>query len=600
MWRAVIAALMLAYCLPAAYVTLWPDTVRDLASSLALARGEAFPLTGPGPINFGPYAGPAWIWLQAPPLLFVPTFVATSVYVAFVASLKFPALFVLGRRISGPRLGLCMAAAAAFPSAAIYQWIMFFHQNWTDMLVAWLLIVLLIADQRRSLAVVYAAIALLGLAVQIHTTTLFYLPLVGVVLYRIGIRGIRLAAHLLGALALIALWFTPVLFAPPVARGSVAGATERIASDMSRFSFEQLFTTLRTAYVDLPRAIGETYATAAHVPQWAWDLGLAVVGIAVIIGAVLRLQPGRAMRSAFIFALALLACAWTAAVASRAYTSFYLAYFLLPLSATVMGFSLEAAVSARSRWLRATGSTAIALLVISLFVAAYGARAVGRSALIDSRVLAMGDLAHPGDSGVRGTYVTAAARDALAREICAVPGPIVLHGELAHATSTSLRLDYVLHCPESADRIARFGWQPGTHLAFLPDPVAAALGITQGTSIKGLRLLRGVRPYAPGDARPFEKEFNYFERVADEERRPLRKSAIELDAAPHEVIAVYRHKPYATQWNGFKVTRDGTAVEPAHSTFDSWLYRADERGGHWRVEFETDVPQWVEVLAIPR
>src|SRR5437868_6900459 len=151
MWRAVvIGALMLAYCLPAAYVTLWPDTVRDLTASLALARGEAIPLVGPGPINFGPYAGPAWIWLQAPPLVFFPSFVATSLYVALVASLKFPALFELGRRLSGARLGICMAAAAAFPTFAVYQWIMFFHPNWVEALVTATLIVLLIADQRRS------------------------------------------------------------------------------------------------------------------------------------------------------------------------------------------------------------------------------------------------------------------------------------------------------------------------------------------------------------------------------------------------------------------------------------------------------------------
>src|SRR5258708_30070089 len=157
MWRALIAALMLAYCLPAAYVTLWPDTVRDLCASLSLARGEAIPVVGPGPINFGPYAGPAWIWLQALPLVAFPSFVATSVYVAIVASLKFPALYELGRRLSGPRLGVCIAAAAAFPSFAIYQWIMFFHPNWVEVMVTCALILFFIADQRRSLAMVYAA-----------------------------------------------------------------------------------------------------------------------------------------------------------------------------------------------------------------------------------------------------------------------------------------------------------------------------------------------------------------------------------------------------------------------------------------------------------
>src|SRR5258706_10326590 len=116
MSRALVVLLMVAYCLPAEYVTLWPDTARDFAASLSLARGEAIALVGPGPINFGPYAGPAWIWLQAPPLVFFPSFVATSIYVAIVASLKLPALFDLGRRLAGSRLGMCIAVAAAHPS----------------------------------------------------------------------------------------------------------------------------------------------------------------------------------------------------------------------------------------------------------------------------------------------------------------------------------------------------------------------------------------------------------------------------------------------------------------------------------------------------
>jgi hypothetical protein len=184
--------------------------------------------------------------------------------------------------------------------------------------------------------------------------------------------------------------------------------------------------------------------------------------------------------------------------------------------------------------------------------------------------------------------------------VCAAPGAVTLHGELAHAVSTSLRLDYVLHCPASVARIQRFGGTPGAHFAMLPDRVAASLGIAQGKVVRGFRLLPSVRVFAPAEPRPFESQFNYFERVAPEERRPLRKSRVEFDAAPNEIVAVYRHKPYATQWGEFDVTQDGAPVTPAHSTFDSWLYRAGARGGHWRVEFTTDVPQWVEVIAIPR
>jgi len=146
----------------------------------------------------------------------------------------------------------------------------------------------------------------------------------------------------------------------------------------------------------------------------------------------------------------------------------------------------------------------------------------------------------------------------------------------------------------------RLGATPGAHVSALPDRVASSLGIFQGKVVRGFRLLPTVRSFAPAEPRPFDAGFSYFERVPAAQRRPMQKQTVEFDAAPHEIVAVYRHKPYDTAWTGYSVTQDGNAAAPAHTTFNSWLYPAGERGGHWRVEFETDTPQWVEVIAIPR
>src|SRR5688572_28391454 len=85
---ALLAVFFVASVLPSPYAQAWPDSVRDVAASLALARGERFPLVGPQ-INLGPHIGPAWIWLQAPALVFSPSLAAASVYIALVAGLKF-------------------------------------------------------------------------------------------------------------------------------------------------------------------------------------------------------------------------------------------------------------------------------------------------------------------------------------------------------------------------------------------------------------------------------------------------------------------------------------------------------------------------------
>ena len=594
-----IALLMVAYCLPAAYVTVWPDTVRDLASSLLLARGEKIPLTGPGPINFGPYAGPAWIFLQAPPLLFSASFTATSVYVAFVASLKFPALFELGRRLSGPRLGLCMAVAAAIPSFAVYQWILFFHINWVEVMVTATLILFLLADWRRSLAMAYAAILMLGLAVQIHTTTLFYFPLAALVLYRIGVPVRRIPLHLVAMVILVLLWFTPVLFAPPAERGTLGGATTRIASDVAHFHFATIPTALRTAFIDYPISIGRTFGTAAHIPQWAWNAGVGAVWLAIAAGALLRLTT-RQGRGLFLGTVGALVAAWTVGVAVRSFTSFYLLYFLLPLAAVAFGLSLESLLASRALALRVAGSAALALIAVSLGASAYGARAIGRSGIIDTHLLAIGDLAHPQDISVRGTLVGAAARDALAIEACAIPASTVtLHGELAYALSISLGLDYRMHCPRSADRFLVFGKAQGVHLAALPESVVPLLGIAQDKPATGVRLLPFARPIYPEQGHPFAKGFSYFERLPDAERQPMQRVLVEFDAKPHELVLVYRHKPFASAWSQYQVMQDGAPARPAFTTFDSWIYRAGDTGGHWTVSVETDAPQWVEVFALP-
>jgi hypothetical protein len=601
-WRAasafapalVVGLLMFAYCFPAAYVTIWPDTVRDLGASLLLARDGKIPLTGPGPINYGPYAGPAWIFLQAAPLLFSASYVATSVYVAIVASLKFPALYELGRRLSGRTLGLCMAIAAAYPSFWVWQWICFYHVNWIEASASVTLILFLIADQRRSLAWLYAAIAVLGLAVQIHTTTLFYFPLAALVLYRIGGRGPRLALHLIAMAAVILLWFVPVFFAPPVERGTLGGATHRIASDLSRFSVHDLATAFTTAWFDYPVAVGQVYVGRTEIASTAWHAGLVVVWLAIAAGAILRFRKTQ-HRRLFACTLALLAVAWIVGVGVRSYTSFYLLYFLLPITAIATGLCLDSTLSVAG-W-RAVGYAACSFLALSLLGAAYGARSVGRSGVVDSRLVGLGNLSHPVEAPIRATFMSVAARDDLARVACALRATrVTLHGELAYALSISQGLDYKLHCPESVDRFTVFGLEGDAHLAALPEAIVPALGILQPHPERGLRLISSVRPIYPPQGRSFEKRFSYFEHLDD--RKPMQVVVVDFETQPQQIVAVYRHKPFDSHWVNFSVTQQHGAAVPASTTFNSWLYRTGDQTQQWRVQVETDAPQWIEVFVL--
>ena len=595
MHRIAIGLLMLAYCLPAAYATLWADTARDLGASLAFARGEAVPLTGP-PINFGPRAGPAWVWLQAIPLPVFPSFTAVAMFVAVVASLKFPLLYALGRRHSGPALGVAMAAAAAYPTFNAFQWIVFFHPNWVEVFVIASLVLFLLADQRRSLPAVYGAVAMLGLAMQMHATSMFYLPLALLVMHRIGIRGPALAGHSAAMALVILAWFVPVMLATAGERGALADATGRIAVDLLRFDPASIFAALRTAYVAMPLAIGETYAQA--LPHGAWTGGLCIVWLAMITGAFLGVRD-RATRFAFAAALGALLAGWVIALAVRTYTSFYLVYFLLPLSAIVMGLALAANLTARSRALNVAGGGGIAVLVLALFVTAYGARGIGRSGLIESPFLAMGDVAHAAHTSVRAAYMSATARDALARDICRLrDANVTLHGELAQAWSLSMGLDYRMHCPSMAARFTTFGPGPGHHLLALPEAVAATLDVQAGRKERGMRLIDSVEAMHPRAGRPIETAWYHFELLRDP--RPIERTALDFETKPGQFVVIYRHKPYASRWESLRVTRDGVPAPAAFTTFHSWIHAAGDRPARWRVEFETDAPQWTEVLLFAR
>jgi hypothetical protein len=129
MHRIAIGLLMLAYCLPAAYATLWADTARDLGASLTLAarrsdsaHRRADQLRAALGSSVGVAAGD--------PAAVLSELLRGCDLRRLCRVFKFPLLYALGRRHSGPALGLAIAAAAAYPTFNTFQWIVFFHPNW--------------------------------------------------------------------------------------------------------------------------------------------------------------------------------------------------------------------------------------------------------------------------------------------------------------------------------------------------------------------------------------------------------------------------------------------------------------------------------------
>jgi hypothetical protein len=415
---AIVLGLAAASVMPAPYATLWPDTVRDLSAALTQARWESLVLAGP-PINMGPRIGPISVWMQAVALAIFPTLTAAAMWFAIVSALKFPLLFLLGRVVQGNVLGLCFAVAAAVPSIAAYYWIVFFHPNWVETGIVATLLCVAVAVKKRSVAWAQLSAATLGFAMQLHPTALFYAPAVGFALLA-SVRGRgRLAIHCGLATLLVLVWFVPLLFADGLgqARGAENFGT-RLFTGLQAFSVGDVFTVLHTAYYDVPLAIGSTYLSTLGIPGWTWDLALAAVAVAGGAGLIMRLADPGLARFVHGGLLAALLLAWVIACAVRTYTSFYLCFFILPLSAIVLGGALERLVTAPSPWARSAGWTALALATGCSIMAALGAWSVGQTALIESRLPFLMDLRHPVPGSVRAWIATAASRDGVAKEAC--------------------------------------------------------------------------------------------------------------------------------------------------------------------------------------
>jgi hypothetical protein len=192
--------------------------------------------------------------------------------------------------------------------------------------------------RRRSVGMVHAAAALLGLAVQMHATAIFYLPVVMLAYAAAGARGVRLAMHVAIAVGLVALYFVPLAFAADSQYAKLVAVAGRLGTSAGSWSIADALTVVATAGVDVPLAIGETYAAAAGVPMWAWAGALGAIALVAMVGLAAGVATNHGGMRWPIVALAIAwAIAWNAATGARTFTSFYLAYFALPLNAMLAG-----------------------------------------------------------------------------------------------------------------------------------------------------------------------------------------------------------------------------------------------------------------------
>jgi hypothetical protein len=123
------------------------------------------------------------------------------------------------------------------------------------------------------------------------------------------------------------------------------------------------------------------------------------------------------------------------------------------------------------------------------------------------------------------------------------------------------------------------------------------LGLRKALLLEDCAFLTSVRAIHPTEARGFDKVFNYVEQTPD--RRLDERVALDFEAQLHRARCRLPAQAVRQRVKGFPASRRTELRRLPLYDLDSWIYRAGDRGGHWKVDFETDAPQWVEVIVFP-
>lgn len=202
-----IALLMGLTVLAAPFGSPYIDTARDIHAAWRIATGAEWPVLGPE-IGFFTHLGPIWFYLLAIPVALTGTYSGTALFVALVASLKFPLAYFLGSRWLDWRFGLLWAGLLAWPGLWMYSLFTFTHFS---VIEAAVLLFALVAwrdwQQPSSSRALLTGIAF-GLMLHAHPTTVFFGIILPLLWWRQGTRRtLRALSYSLGC----ALLFLPLL-----------------------------------------------------------------------------------------------------------------------------------------------------------------------------------------------------------------------------------------------------------------------------------------------------------------------------------------------------------------------------------------------------
>jgi hypothetical protein len=529
---ALVAALALVAVAMAPLAALIVDSGRDLATGLAIARGQQFPAYGPS--LFGLWRpGPAWYYLLAVPLAVTKSVGATAVFVGVLAAMKIPLAWLLGARARGAALGLACAAWIALPGWGTLGQLVLSHTMLVEAGVLATLWLCLSSVQRDSALLAVLAAGMLALALHAHPTTLVAAPAVAFALWRGACRPGRRRWLALAALAFV-LPFAPALVAEaragfPQLGGSAGyfGAGDYLA---------------RADRLDDVLA-GATWGQAVFVRDFLlarWPPLAAFVFAATLLALALSAMGVLAAlaRDRLVPALlAMTACGWLFVLLLRDATPPWMTYGVLCLQAMLLALGWHALWPATWRLRAARALAGFALLASGAVLADRFASVRDGTQFLPTA--SSGDIAaRPRrDLPVR-FWLPAYAHDAVFARLCAMPGDVSLHGDLATALHFGQGVAAALHC--GGDTRVGLGGQAVRSIAGVPRTVARDLGIAGEATGWGYVLATPARVIHPQQATPLATHARYLvdDYAARGGREPSPPVRVRTACRPGQVLVV--------------------------------------------------------------
>jgi len=470
-----------------------PDSWRDVWWATKIARGEAFPLSGP-PIYGLAELGPWWYYLLALPIALFGTVTAAAVFVQLLAGAKYLLAWRLGTRLVDPRFGLALAGSLAL---AGWSTISLQFPSHTA-LVETMLLLLAFATWRcwrhfsTGNALIFGLAA--GAALTAHPTTVLYVVAAGIALF-VRAPSWKTVGRLALAAAVAAAMMAPPLF-DHAQRTSVRPIAAYVGKDVAVDAWRRIPTLLASTVV------GGAWNGFLLMTPWseatarvAWLVDCACLLVAAA-GLLMLKREREDLRIAAVAAgAAFIVQAAFLVVLRPVMPPWMLSSLLMPLALLLAigwygGIASERSATRAIALVAFAVCTALALAPFSLFVRDVRTFRYGEGANPFQNVTDRSE--HFAETPV--PYFPVRRQDRLAHSLCE---PAVLHARLGWVIEQSASTAVRLACGHWPD--LTFGGRSGSgpHVAGLLADAAAASGIAPDRVIAGMALYDHVVPIAP-------------------------------------------------------------------------------------------------------